>query len=273
MATYAIGDIHGCFQAFLDLLDRVGFDAEVDRIWQVGDLVNGGPSSLEVVRWFRDHDEVVTTVLGNHDLHLLAVAYGVHRPRAKDTLGPLLEAADAASLVDWLRGRPMVARQGDRVMVHAGLHPTWTVDQAMELGAEIEELLRSSKPEQLLGVMYGNEPHHPSGVTTMEERWRLVINVMTRMRVLQAGGQLEFRYKSTYEEIEAPKMAWFDAPSKAWEGAQVICGHWSALGLRQRPDLLALDTGCRWGRHLTAVRLDAGAVFQVPSGLAGSTEK
>lgn len=263
MPTYVIGDIHGCFDEFEHLLDEIDFDSGRDRIWHVGDLVNGGPKSVETLRWFVDHDEVVTAVLGNHDLHLLAVALRVRRMRPKDNFGDVLAAHDAPRLIDWLRCRPLLVRRDREVMVHAGLLPEWTVDEAEKRAKEIEELLGSSKPEGLLEVMYGNRPRCCDDAATVEQRWRVTINVMTRMRVLDRRGRLDFRYKGTYGDIPDDRMAWFDVDEPAWASHRVLCGHWSALGLHRTRRVVALDTGCRWGGQLTAFRLDDQTVFQV----------
>ena len=263
MATYAVGDIHGCFAEFERLLKKIDFDGETDHIWHVGDLVNGGPDSLGALRWFYNNEASSTTVLGNHDLHLVAVAYGAHKQRSKDTFGDVLGADDGAELVDWLRRRPLVVQRNNRVLVHAGLLPQWSLHEASEMAREVEEILGSSKPEQVLEVMYGNQPRHFDDATTPEERWRAAINVFTRMRVLDADGGLNFRYKSTYGDIPADKYAWFDADEPAWVEHQVICGHWSALGLHRSQRVIALDTGCRWGNKLTAIRLDDDQIFSV----------
>lgn len=265
MATYAIGDIHGCFDEFRRLLDEIDFDPTDDRIWHTGDLVNGGPSSVATVRWFADHEEVATTVLGNHDLHLIAVAYNRRHLRSKDNFHDVLEADDSTELIDWLRQRPLLVRDGRWVMVHAGLLPQWTVDDAEEAAKEIEELVSSSKPEQLLDPMYGNRPRCIGNATCMEERWRVFVNALTRMRVLRSNGDLDFSYKKTYEEIPGDRIAWFDVDDARWTDHRIVCGHWSALGFRASERIVALDTGCRWGGKLTAFRLEDERVFQVDS--------
>lgn len=265
MSTYVIGDIHGCYREFCELLEQIDFTPETDHVWHTGDLVNGGPDSAEVVRWFLNHPESSGTVLGNHDLHLLAVATGNRRMRSKDNFNDVLEAPDATELIDWLRHQPLVVELDDRVLVHAGLLPEWTVDDARDAALEVEELLASSRPDQLLGVMYGNKPRCLDRAEEVEQRWRLTINAMTRMRVLRANGDLDFDFKSTYDEIPDDKTAWFDVDDPAWEGRQVVCGHWSALGLYKNDRIQALDTGCRWGGQLTALRLEDENIFQVDS--------
>ena len=265
MPTYAIGDIHGCYDEFCELLELIDFDPDDDFLWHTGDLVNGGPNSVDVVRWFRAHPGCSESVLGNHDLHLLAVATGNRTMRSKDNFDDVLEADDADELLDWLRRRPLIADVGDRLIVHAGLLPDWTVEDAHDAAREVEQLLRSTQPDQLLCVMYGNKPKCLQRARNIEERWRLTINATTRMRVLDTRGHLDFSYKSTYEDIPDEKIAWFDVEHPAWEGTKIICGHWSALGLRNTDRILALDTGCRWGGKLTAFRLDDDQLFQVDS--------
>lgn len=267
MARFAIGDIHGCFDTFQRLLKEVGFDAARDEIFHTGDMVNGGPKSLETVRWFKEHDEVVTSVLGNHDLHLLAVASGKKKIRKKDTFTDLLEAPDREELLDWLRHRPMIVDLGSRVLVHAGLLPDWSIAMALQAGSEVEEMVRSPKAGKFYKKMYGNEPRRWEEAKTKRERYRITINAMTRMRTLKrATKKLAFKYKGTYEKMPANLCAWFDVEEPAWAGRQVICGHWSALGLRQTDRILALDTGCRWGRRLTACRLEDDEIFSVSAG-------
>ncbi len=265
MATYVIGDIHGCYEEFQRLLERIDFDPGTDRLWHTGDLVNGGPCSEATLRWFMEHQEVATTVLGNHDLHLLAVARGVQTKSDRDNFDDILAASDAAELIDWLRHQPLMVRHGEHLLVHAGLLPQWSVDQAEEGAKEIEEMLRSSRPEQVLGQMYGNRPARLRDVKTVEGRWRMIINALTRMRVLRRDGALDFGYKSTYDEIPDDRMAWFDADRPRWLGEQIYCGHWSALGFFRNDRIIALDTGCRWGGALTAVRREDQEVFQVES--------
>jgi len=264
MASYAIGDIHGCFETFIALLEEIEFDAAEDEILHTGDMVNGGPKSLETIRWFIKHDSVVTSVLGNHDLHLLAVACGEGELRDNDTFIDILEASDREELLDWLRGCPMIVELGDQVLVHAGLLPDWTVADAKEAARAVEEQLRSSDWTGVFENMYGNEPRLWRDAKSGEDRRRLTINAMTRMRAVRKDrGELEFMYKGTYEEMPEGLCAWFDVEDRAWAGHQVICGHWSALGLRQWEQVLALDTGCRWGRKLTACRLEDGQICDV----------
>lgn len=265
MAQYVIGDIHGCFDDFQRLLELIEFDAVTDTVWHTGDLVNGGPQSLAVLKWFFDHRREATTILGNHDLHLIAVVRGAHKKSHRDNFDDVLNADECDELIDWLRAQPLLVPFDKRVLVHAGLLPEWTVEDAVEAAREVEEILSSSRPEQVLGVMYGNRPARLSDAATVEERWRVTINALTRMRALTEQGKMDFTYKSTYEELPEDRKAWFDVENAAWTDRQVVCGHWSALGFRQSERVIALDSGCRWGGKLTALRLGDDQVFQVDS--------
>jgi bis(5'-nucleosyl)-tetraphosphatase (symmetrical) len=267
VATYAIGDVHGCFNSLEALIERIHFEPGRDRLWFVGDLVNGGPDSAGVLRWAVEHSEDIVVVLGNHDLHMLAVADGAGKLRESDTFQDVFAAPDSHVLLDWLRRRPMIHRQGQDVVVHAGLLPAWTIEEAEEVARAIEAALQSPEPERraFFEAMYGNEPRVWSSDLAGSDRLRIGVNAMTRMRIVEADdGALEFKFKGEYGDIAQGFLAWFDVPEPAWAGHRVICGHWSALGLVLRTDLAALDTGCVWGRQLTALRLDDGALFQVP---------
>ncbi len=264
MATYVVGDIHGCLDAFHRLLVALGFDPTSDRLYHTGDLINGGEDSLGVLRWFYHHQNCADSVLGNHDLHLLAVAHDTRRQRQKDDFDDILQAPDRDDLIAWLLHRPLLVDLEDRrILVHAGLHPRWTVDDARAAAAELQARLRGKRPEKLLAKMYGNEPRRPKKNLPKKKRHRLYINIFTRMRVMTRRGKLDFKYTGTYKKIPSNRRAWFDMPDPAWEGHQIHCGHWSALGLRHSDRVVALDTGCRWGRRLTAIRLDDGEVFSV----------
>lgn len=264
MATYAIGDLHGCTRTFQNLLERIDFDPSSDRLWHTGDMVNGGPDSLGVLRWFREHEDCAVTVLGNHDLHLLAVGLGTQKLRPKDTFQDILQAPDREELLQWLANRPMLVVEDEKILVHAGLLPQWSVEKAQKLATEVEKHLRTD-PVHLLKKMYGNKPRRWNNATTPRKRIRITINAMTRMRVLEKNDRLEFTYKGPYRKIPRRLYPWFEAPHRAWSGHRCIVGHWSALGLCIRDQVLAIDTGCRWGRKLTACRLDDGEIIQVDS--------
>lgn len=264
MATYAIGDIQGCFTSLMALLKRVAFDPAHDRLWLVGDLVNRGPDSLHTLRFVRDLGPAAVTVLGNHDLYLLMVAYGAVRSRAKDdTIQAVLDAPDRDALLGWLRTRPLMHVENGFAMVHAGLLPSWSVPQARALAREVEGALAGPYHADLLHNMWGSEPAawHPD--LRDYARMRVIVNAMTRMRFCTLDGQMDFKVKG--EVTKAPKgyVPWFEVPGRKSADTTLVFGHWSALGLRVEPRLLALDSGCLWGRELSAVRLEDRAVFQV----------
>ncbi len=264
MATYAIGDIQGCYAPFMELLDKIGYQPEHDELWLVGDLVNRGPDSLAVLRWVKARSDRVKVVLGNHDLHLLAVAAGHARQHRSDTLAAVLAAPDSNALLDWLRSQPLFHAAGEYVMVHAGLLPGWSIEQAGELAREVEQQLQGADYHAFLAQLYGNQPS--SWDTTLQgmERWRLIINAMTRMRFVHQDGSLELTSKGETTSAPPGCVPWFEHPAAQWADHTVVFGHWSALGLLLRERLIALDSGCLWGNALSAVRLEDRAVFQVP---------
>ncbi len=264
MATYAIGDLQGCFEPLERLLGRIAFDPARDRLWFVGDLVNRGPRSLECLRFVKSLGEAAVSVLGNHDLHLLCVGEGVEEPKQRDTLQPILDAPDRDALLAWLRRRPLLHAEGGFALVHAGLLPEWTVERARELAAEVERWLGGPDYRDLLARMYGDEPARWSDGLRGVERARVVINALTRLRMCDAAGAMVLRYKGEPGEACGGWTPWFDVPGRASAGHSVVFGHWSALGLLVRPRLLGLDSGCVWGRGLTAIRLEDRALFQVP---------
>lgn len=259
MATYAFGDVQGCFQEMQQLLSRIGFSQRADRLWFVGDLVNRGPKSLEVLRFVRDLGDRAVAVLGNHDLHLVTQHEGFERPRKDDTFRDLLEAPDARSLVGWLRTRPMMHVEGGYAMVHAGLLPQWSVSQAHSLGKEVEAALRGADYQAFLSNMYGSQPDQWSDALTGWDRLRVIVNAMTRLRFCTPEGKMDFRAKGS--KPPPGHVAWYDLRN---DKEVIVCGHWSALGLKTGERLAALDSGCVWGGKLTALRLEDGAVYQVP---------
>lgn len=265
MATYAIGDIQGCFASFMHLLSVCGFDRREDRLWLVGDLVNRGPRSLETLRFIRELGDAAVVVLGNHDLYLLMVAEGGARFRARDdTLQAVLEAPDAPELFAWLRQQKLCHAEGNFLMVHAGLLPQWSATQAVALSGEVEAALRGPDYGEFMRNLWGSEPAIWADDLAGWPRLRVVVNAMTRMRFCTAGGEMEFRSKGETADAPSGYLPWFEAPARQTADQVVVCGHWSALGLRMTPGLLALDSGCLWGGQLTAVRLEDGVVFQVP---------
>ena len=263
MATYAIGDLQGCFDSLQELLGEIGFRQAEDRLWFVGDLVNRGPQSLEILRFVMSLGERAVSVLGNHDLHLLMVADGRVKAHRKDTLGAILEAPDRDELLTWLRGLPLMHVDGEYAMVHAGLLPSWSVGQALGLARETERALQGPDWRGLMAQMYGNQPDRWDDALSGFERLRVIINAMTRLRVCTPDGRMEFSHKGAIEDIPPGYMPWFAVPGRKSADTTVICGHWSAIGLLAERNLLALDSGCLWGRRLSAVRLEDRRIYQV----------
>ncbi len=261
MATYAIGDVQGCYDELRALLKEAGFREKQDRLWFVGDLVNRGPASLEVLRYVRALGERAVTVLGNHDLHLVTQHEGFERPRKDDTFQDVLAAKDRKALVDWLRSRPMMHVEGDYAMVHAGLLPQWSLSRARELAHEVEKALSGNSYRDFLADMYGSMPDRWSDELGGWDRLRVIVNAMTRMRFCTADGRMEFKSKGALPP--AGYRPWFETRPKQ-ERASIVCGHWSALGLKLTARLAALDTGCVWGGALSALRLEDRALSQVP---------
>ena len=238
------------------------FDPARDRLWFVGDLVNRGPESLQCLRFVKSLGSSAITVLGNHDLHLVCVAEGVQKRKARDTLEDVLEAPDRDELVAWLRKRPLMHAEGGFALVHAGLLPEWTVARALELAAEAEAALRGRDYRKFLERMYGDKPERWRDDLEGHDRLRVIINAMTRLRVLDEG-RMVLKFKGEPGDAFGQWTPWFDAPGRKSRDHTLVCGHWSALGLVVRPDLLSLDSGCVWGRELSGVRLRDRAVFAV----------
>jgi bis(5'-nucleosyl)-tetraphosphatase (symmetrical) len=265
VTRYAIGDVQGCHEELRGLLARLKFSADRDRLWFVGDLVNRGPQSLETLRLVRALGDNAVTVLGNHDLHLLAVMHGARPKRRSDTLDAVLGASDREALTEWLLTRPLAHSEADDLLVHAGVVPQWTVATTLELSREVEAALRRD-PRRLLELMYGNAPDTWSVALEGMERLRFAINTLTRMRVCTADGRIDLTMKGPPPPPPSPLRPWFTFAGRATRASRIIFGHWSALGLVLQPGVLGLDTGCVWGGALTAVDLDAAdaAPIEVP---------
>lgn len=261
MSRYVIGDVQGCHKELRALLKRIGFSADRDRLWFVGDLVNRGPKSLEVLRFVQALGENAVVVLGNHDLHLLAVAVGSREARRSDTLQAILAARDRERLIEWLSTRPLAHFEAGDLLVHAGVVPQWTLEMTLTLAREVEAALRLGR-RAMFDNMYGDQPDRWHPDLAGADRLRFAINVLTRMRVCTSDGRINLDMKGK-PPTEGPWRPWFDIARLS--GARVICGHWSALGLLVRPDVAALDTGCVWGGALTAFDPDSGATVSVPS--------
>jgi bis(5'-nucleosyl)-tetraphosphatase (symmetrical) len=264
VATWAVGDVQGCYRTLRRLLKQVRFDPQEDRLWLVGDLVNRGPRSLKVLRWVRKQGDRVTTVLGNHDLHLLGRAFETRTAKSRDTLDSVLEAPDREELVDWLRQRPLLHREGDRVLVHAGLLPSWTLEQAETLAREVEEVLRGPEPKRLLEALVASRPPAWRENLGPEDRWRVTVQALTRLRTCREDGRVCEGFSGPPDKAPEGCHPWFDLRDDEANGVTVVCGHWATLGLRAQPGVLALDTGGVWGGVLTAARLEDGKIFQEP---------
>jgi bis(5'-nucleosyl)-tetraphosphatase (symmetrical) len=264
VSTYAVGDLQGCFASLQALLTKVAFNSAQDRLWLVGDLVNRGPNSLECLRFVRSLGQRAIVVLGNHDLHLLAVAAGISKIGRRDTIGPILDAPDCDELLDWLRQQKLLHVDGNFLMVHAGLLPQWSLTQALRLAGEVESLLRGASHRAFLQSMYGNEPNVWDDNLIGNARHRLVTNAMTRMRVLGNNNELDLEFKGELASLPPGLVPWFTKRHPSFADKTILAGHWSALGLYETPNFIGLDSGCAWGRQLTALRLEDRTVFQVP---------
>jgi bis(5'-nucleosyl)-tetraphosphatase (symmetrical) len=267
MATYAIGDIQGCYDELVELIDLIGFDARRDRLWFVGDLVNRGPGSLQTLRYVKGLGEAAITVLGNHDFHLLRLAAGFGKEHRNDTLRVVLDAPDRDELIEWLARRPLAWREGKWLLIHAGLVPQWTADRVLELAREVEAVLASDRRGEFLDRLYGDFPDRWDDGLEGYDRWRVSVNVLARLRFCDAGGGMEFREKRGAAFPPEGMRAWFAHPTRATGDHTVICGHWSTQELTLAPNLMMLDSGCLWGGTLTAARLEDRRVYQVPSRL------
>ncbi len=259
MTRYAIGDVQGCYDELRTLITRVGYSADRDRLWFVGDLVNRGPRSLDTLRFVRALGDNAVVVLGNHDLHLLAVAFGSRRARKSDTLNDILAADDRDALLEWLVTRPLVHFESGDLLVHAGLVPQWSADLALTLAREVEAALRKD-PGKLFDHMYADEPNRWNESLTGTDRLRFVINVLTRLRVCTTDGKIDLKMKGKPPEAhrhgESALRPWFEIESRHSRDVRIVFGHWSALGLVLSPGVVGLDTGCVWGSSLTAYDLD-----------------
>jgi bis(5'-nucleosyl)-tetraphosphatase (symmetrical) len=271
MAIYAVGDVQGCRDELDALLGKLGFDPAVDRLWFVGDLVNRGPRSLDVLRMVQRLGNAATTVLGNHDLHLLAIARGAAQLRPADhALTPILAAPDRAALLDWLQSQTVLHHDAALgiTMVHAGLPPQWDIPLARRCAAELEAALRGEHSGRLFGQMYGNQPDLWCDELAGADRLRFITNALTRLRVCDRAGRLLLKHKGPPDAMPANVIPWFQVPGRRSAGQRIVCGHWSALGYHDADGVLALDTGCVWGGRLTAQRIDRPAApVAVPSTL------
>lgn len=255
MATYIIGDLQGCFHELQSLLSKIEFDRQHDHIWLTGDLINRGPSSLETLRFVKQQN--FTTVLGNHDMHFLAVASGVKAPYPTDTFEALLQAPDCDELCDWLRKQPLIYQEGMFTLFHAGLPPQWDLNLAKQCASEVEQALQSTAYKTFLAQMYGNTPDRWNSTLHGFDRLRFITNCLTRLRFCYRNGQLTLDEKGDRGSVASDIVPWFELYQGASNTNQLIFGHWAALnGNTNHPHIHAIDTGCVWGNALTALRLE-----------------
>ncbi|MGR9086831.1 MAG: symmetrical bis(5'-nucleosyl)-tetraphosphatase [Gammaproteobacteria bacterium] len=255
MAIYAIGDVQGCFDELIRLLDAIAFDPGDDQLWFAGDLVNRGPKSLETLRFVKSLGDSAVTVLGNHDLHLLVASCSSMRAGKKDTLKPVLEAPDRDDLIDWLRRRPLLHYDEGFCLVHAGLPPQWDFNLAREMAGLAEQALRASDYRDFLVQLYGNEPDIWASGLKGVDRLRFVINCLTRMRYCESSGRLDFGHDGPPGTQPSHLVPWFETPGRKNSDLRIVCGHWSSLGYYEGSNCYAIDTGCLWGGQLTALKL------------------
>lgn len=258
MAIYAIGDLQGCYDALIKLLDDINFDASEDEIWFAGDLVNRGPDSLRTLRFVKDFPGKRRVVLGNHDLHVLAMYHGIKKPKPSESLAPLLTAEDRDELFNWVRHQSLAHydEQRNLLMVHAGVAPQWQAQYVPQHAAEVEAQLRSDQYVEFLKNMYGDGPAYWDEALTSWPRLRFITNALTRIRFCNKEGGLNLQDKGMRDSVSDDYLPWFELPQRQSRDTTIVFGHWSALGYFQRSGLIALDSGCVWGGCLTAVRLD-----------------
>lgn len=272
MSTYAIGDLQGCYAELQDLLDKINFDQTNDQLWFVGDLINRGPESLACLRFVKALGDTARTVLGNHDLHLLAVANGVRKPHRKDTLDDILNAEDKDELFHWIRNLPLLVNDTDLnfTMVHAGLPPQWSLEQAQTLANETETVLRSEQFEDFIQHMYGDQPDNWTGALVGYDRHRFIINCLTRMRYCYKDGQLDLAAKNAPGKEDKKLKPWYALKDRQTRKDKIVFGHWSTVHLGNEKNfkeynVYPIDTGCLWGGEMTALRLEDEELFSVPS--------
>ena len=263
MSTYVVGDLQGCLSPLKRLLDDAGFEKKTDTLWCTGDIVNRGPESLETLRFIHGLGDACITVLGNHDLHLLAIAFGNAPLKRSDTLQEILDAPDANALLDWLRHRPLLHHEYGFTLVHAGIAPPWTIAEAASYAREVENCLQSDNFQGYLTHMYGNQPDIWDNGLTEYDRLRVITNYFTRMRFCYSDGRLDLSNKQAPEHAKPGTLPWFNLPERAAAQDNILFGHWAALmGKTDTPCIFPLDTGCVWGECLTMMRLEDRRYFR-----------
>jgi bis(5'-nucleosyl)-tetraphosphatase (symmetrical) len=259
---FAVGDVQGCFSQLTNLIKKIG-RTNIEQLWLAGDLVNRGPQSLETLRWCVANQHWVKVVLGNHDLHLLAIAAGIREVKPDDTVSQILNAPDRDLLLTWLRQQPLVHHAKGHLMVHAGLLPQWTIAHAIELNDEVSGQLRSENWKVFLSTMYGNTPCNWRSDLRGPDRARVVINAMTRLRFCTPDGTIDFTAKEGLDSAPAGFIPWFEVSNRQAQNTPVVFGHWSTLGLTNKPSLLSVDTGCVWGNLLTAAEITSSSTRKI----------
>ena len=261
MATYAIGDVQGCFDELQTLLNQINFNSDRDQLWFCGDIVNRGPKSLETLRFIQSLESNALTVLGNHDLHLLATAYDHRKPSKKDTLDPILQAHDSAELLDWLRHQPLVHHDEtlNVTLLHAGIHPQWSIQKTLQLAKEVEHVLQGNNHINFYKHMYGDKPHLWDDSLTGWSRYRFITNIITRLRYCDQYGKPALNAKGPPGSQAKNLYPWYEVENRATQNDKIIFGHWSTLphaGISNINNAYAIDSGCLWGGSLTAIRID-----------------
>lgn len=264
MATYAIGDIQGCYDALCRLLEKVNFDESTDRLWFAGDLVNRGPKSLDTLRFVKDLGDKAVTVLGNHDIHLLALHYGVRKRKDKDsTLFETLDADDAGELITWLQSRPVIHIENKTIMVHAGIHPDWCMETLVSIKQELESKITTINNKKSLLELYADTEGTWTQASASSNRLRYALNILTRMRYCETNAIPDYQCSAPPGKQPDHLMPWFDLPNHKLHDHTIVFGHWAALGYHHTKNVYALDSGCVWGNALTALRLEDKEVFRV----------
>ena len=258
MATYAIGDIQGCYDPLRRLLDKIEFDPSSDQLWFAGDLINRGPKSLETLRFIISLGDGARSVLGNHECHFLASARGHKKAHRSDTFSSILNASDADELINWVRSRPFLHQDKSLgyTMVHAGIPPQWSLKQAKKYAKELEKVFQGEQLDDFLAHMYGSMPDQWSDTLTGNDRLRFIINCFTRLRFCDAEGRLNLKEKGAPTHHSGNLIPWFEAPNRRTANKKIVFGHWSTLGLNKKNKAICLDTGCLWGGQLSAIKLD-----------------
>lgn len=270
MSIYAIGDIQGCYDDLLRLLDKIKFDQQYDQLWFAGDLVNRGPKSLETLRFIKSLGSSAVSVLGNHDLHLLATAFKNRKPHKKDSLQQVLDAPDSDELLHWLRFRPLFHYNHDFCLLHAGLPPQWNFSKTKKMALMAEKVIRGENHRSFFNAMYGDKPNLWHADLKGMERIRFIVNCFTRIRYCDAEGRLDFNHSGAVGSQPKQLMPWFSVPNRQSADMRIIFGHWSTLGYYQGHNCYAIDTGCLWGGQLTAIKLDNNKVKQISIDCEGS---